>query len=252
MGERGTDVAREASDMVLLDDNFTTIRDAVESGRGVFDNLRKFVNYLLSANAGEVAVVFVGVLLGAALFPLAFAGQPEALVLTPVMLLWINLVTDGLPALALGADPAAGDVMQRPPRGRDAPVINGRMAASILGIGAVMTVTGLGVFFYGLRQADLLVAQTALFTFLVVVEVVRIQVIRSRFGHSIGSNRWLLGAVATSFALQLAVLYTPLSGLFGVTPLGLDAWAWIAAGFVAFLAANLAMAWALDRLFEDR
>ncbi|HKJ57656.1 MAG TPA: cation-transporting P-type ATPase [Halobacteriales archaeon] len=252
MGQRGTDVARAASDMVLLDDNFTTIRDAVEAGRGVFDNLRKFVNYLLSANAGEVAVVFLGVLVGAALFPETFAGQPEALILTPVMLLWINLVTDGLPALALGADPTAPDVMERPPRGRDEPVIGRRMTASILGIGAIMAVTGLAVFFYGLDQQGLLVAQTALFTFLVAVEIVRIQVIRSRFDHPIGSNRWLLAAVATSLALQLAVLYTPLAELFAVVPLGLDAWGWIGAGFVAFLALNLGMVWAYDRAFDER
>ena len=252
MGKRGTDVARAASDMVLLDDNFTTIRDAVEAGRGVFDNLRKFVNYLLSANAGEVAVVFLGVLVGAALFPAAFAGQPEALILTPVMLLWINLVTDGLPALALGADPAAPDVMERPPRGRDDPVIGRRMAASILGIGAIMAATGLAVFFYALGREGLLVAQTALFTFLVAVEVVRIQVIRSRFSHPIGSNRWLLAAVGTSLALQLAVLYTPLAELFSVVPLGLAEWGWIAAGFVAFLALNLGMVRAFDRFFDER
>src|SRR5690606_27953469 len=107
MGQRGTDVAKEAADMVLQDDNFVTLRDAIAQGRGTFDNIQQFVAFLLSANAGEIVIVLAGVILGSALFPEAFAGQAQALVLTPVMLLWVNVVTDGLPALALGVDPPA-------------------------------------------------------------------------------------------------------------------------------------------------
>jgi Ca2+-transporting ATPase len=146
------------------------VRDAVAEGRGIFDNIRKFVNYLLSANAGEVLVVFIGVLVGTALFPRLFAAHAEALILTPVMLLWINLVTDGLPALALGLDPKAEGILDRPPRAPDEPVIHRRMLTSIASIGTIMTATGLVLFFYGLRSTGSLVhAQTILFTFLVVV-----------------------------------------------------------------------------------
>lgn len=253
MGQRGTDVAKQASDIVLQDDNFATIRDAVAEGRGVFDNIRKFVNYLLSANAGEVLVVFLGVLLGTALFPDLFAGKEEALILTPVMLLWINLVTDGLPALALGADPKSEGILDRPPRPSDEPVINTRMMASILGIGAIMTVTGLVVFFQGLTGTENIVrSQTRLFTFLVAVEVVRIQVIRSRYDLPIFSNPWLIAAVALTLALQLLVVYTPLNVFFEVLPLSLGAWQWIGIAFVAFLVLNLGMEKLLNRIFPTR
>ena len=250
MGIRGTDVAQQASDMVLQDDNFATIRDAIAEGRGIFDNIRKFVNYLLSANAGEVLVVFVGVLVGTFLFPELFAEQSEALILTPVMLLWINLVTDGLPALALGADPKTENILDRPPRGSDEPVINRQMMASIAVIGIVMTVTGLALFFYGLLTVTTLIrAQTLLFTFLVVVEVVRIQVIRARYDLSILSNRWLIGAIGITLLLQLLVLYTPLNEFFAVRPLSVDEWTWIGAAFVGFLVLNLGTSEVLDRVF---
>ncbi|AZH24814.1 cation-translocating P-type ATPase [Haloplanus aerogenes] len=253
MGRRGTDVAKQASDMILQDDNFATIRDAIAEGRGIFDNIRKFVNYLLSANAGEVLVVFLGVLVGTLLFPGLFAEQAEALVLTPIMLLWINLVTDGLPALALGADPQAENILDRPPRESDEPVIDRHMMASIAGIGAIMTVTGLALFFYGLRTAaDLMRAQTVLFTFLVVVEVIRIQVIRSRYDLSLVSNPWLLGAIGVTLLLQLLVLYTPLNVFFDVRPITLQGWTWIGTAFVGFLGLNLALSALLDRIFTSR
>jgi len=253
MGQRGTDVAKQASDMILQDDNFATIRDAIAEGRAIFDNIRKFVNYLLSANAGEVLVVFLGVLVGTLLFPNLFAEQAEALILTPVMLLWINLVTDGLPALALGADPQAENILDRPPRESDEPVIDRHMMASIAGIGVIMTLTGLALFFYGLRAAAGLVrAQTVLFTFLVVVEVIRIQVIRSRYDLSIFSNRWLLGAIGLTLLLQLAVLYTPLNAFFDVHPVSFREWTWIGAAFVGFLGLNLGLSALLDRIFSSR
>ncbi|WP_255197394.1 cation-translocating P-type ATPase [Halorarius litoreus] len=250
MGQRGTDVAKQASDIVLVDDNFASIRDAVAEGRRVFDNVRTFVNYLLSANAGEVLVVFVGVLVGSFLFPDLFGGAASALVLTPVMLLWINLVTDGLPALALSADPTAAGTMERPPRDGDEPVIDRRMAASVLGIGGLMTVTGLGLFFTTLAATrEPVVAQTTLFTFLVVIELVRIAVIRARHGQRLLSNPWLVGAVAVTLALQLAVVYTPLNTFFSVVPLSVAQWSGIAVGFLAFLAAALALGRGLDAVF---
>ncbi|WP_042663478.1 cation-transporting P-type ATPase [Haloferax sp. ATB1] len=251
MGDRGTQVAQGASDVVLRDDNFVTIRDAIAEGRGIFDNIRKFVNYLLSANAGEVFVVFLGTLLGAALFPAAFASE-SALVITPVALLWLNLVTDGFPALALGADPKSNDVMRRPPRPRDEGVLDRRTITSILGIGVALTGAGLGVFFYALsRSGDLVVAQTVLFTFLVTAELVRTQSVRLRYRLSPLSNPWLLGAVGLSLALHLVLLYTPAADLFGVVPLGLTEWGWVAGAFVPFLAANLCLVWLNDRLFDS-
>jgi Ca2+-transporting ATPase len=252
MGQRGTDVTREASDMVLRDDNFATIRDAVAEGRGIFDNIRKFVTLLLSANTGEVLTVFVGVLIGSALFPELFAAQSEALILTPVMLLWINLVTDGLPALALGVDPKADDVLDREPRDESEGVIDRRVALSVGTIGVTITAAGLVLFFRTLADSAALVpAQTVLFTFFVAAEMGLIQVIRRRFGGSLLSNPWLVAAVAASLLLQLAVLYTPVAGLFDVTPLGLPAWTRIGLGVAVVLALTAALFRLSDRLVAD-
>jgi Ca2+-transporting ATPase len=248
MGIRGTDVAQQSSDMVLQDDNFATIRDAIAEGRAIFDNIRKFVNFLLSANAGEVLVVFFGVLVGSAFFPSLFAGQTEALILTPVMLLWINLVTDGLPALALGTDPKADGIMDRPPRGRDEPVIDRRILLSIVLIGLLMTVAGLPLFFATLQRTESIVmAQTLLFTFLVVVQMTVPQLVRSRYDLSPLSNRWLLAAIASSLVLQLGVLYTPVNEFFDVEPIGATGWTWIGAALVGFL-----VVWVVAASFVDR
>ncbi|WP_276257711.1 cation-translocating P-type ATPase [Haloglomus litoreum] len=251
MGIRGTDVTKEASDMVLQDDNFATIRDAVAEGRAIFDNIQKFVNLLLSANTAEVLIVFLGVLLGSALFPELFASRTEALVLTPVMLLWINLVTDGLPALALGVDPKAPDVLDRPPREPGHSVIDRDVVLSVLTIAVTATVAGLVIFFEALSATGSLVrAQTLLFTFLVVAEMGLVQVIRRRFGASLLSNRWLLAAVAGSLALQLAVLYTPLARLFDVVQPGLAGWQTIGLAVAAVLVANAALSAATDRALD--
>jgi Ca2+-transporting ATPase len=251
MGIRGTDVAKEASDMVLQDDNFATIRDAVAEGRGIFDNIRKFVNLLLSANTGEVLTVFVGVLVGSAFFPRLFASRAEALILTPVMLLWINLVTDGLPALALGVDPKADDVLSRDPRDPGESVIDERVALSVVSIGVTVTVVGLALFFQSLRTFESLVhAQTFLFAFFVVAEMGIIQVIRRRFGASVFSNRWLVAAVAASLVLQLLVLYTPVADVFGVVALELSDWAHIGTGVVVVLLVNVLLSLAYDRLLD--
>ena len=253
MGQRGTDVARQTSDMILRDDNFATIRDAIEEGRGIFENVRKFVNYLVSTNTGEVLVVFLGVLLGSLLFPGRFSGTSQALILTPILLLWINLVADTLPALALGADPHADGLMDRPPRPTDEGVINTRVLVSILTIAVLLAVTGLGIFFYALdRTGSLLRAQSLLFTFIVVVELIRIQVIRSRYNQSLRSNLWLVGAIGVSLLVHLVVLYTPLRNFFQVVPLTLTEWGWIAAGFVVFLVLNVAVARMNSRIFESQ
>ncbi|MFD1687058.1 cation-translocating P-type ATPase [Halobellus litoreus] len=253
MGQRGTDVARQASDMILQDDNFATIRDAIQEGRGIFENVRKFVNYLVSTNTGEVLVVFLGVLLGSLLFPTQFSGTSQALILTPILILWINLVADTLPALALGADPHADGLMDRPPRPTDEGVINTRVLVSILTIAVLLAVTGLGIFFYALnRTGSLLRAQSLLFTFIVVVELIRIQVIRSRYDQPLRSNLWLVGAIGVSLLVQLAVLYTPLNDFFQVVPLTLVEWGWIAIGFVVFLLFNVVVSRLNNRVFKSR
>jgi Ca2+-transporting ATPase len=250
MGQRGTDVARQASDMILRDDDFATIRDAIEEGRGIFENVRKFVNYLVSTNTGEVLVVFLGVVLGSLLFPARFSGTSQALILTPILILWINLVADTLPALALGADPHAEGLMDRPPRPTDEGVIDTRVLVSILTIAVLLAVTGLGVFFHALdTTGSLLRAQSLLFTFVVVVELIRIQVIRARYDQPLRSNPWLLGAVAVSLLVHLSVLYTPLNDFFRVVPLTTADWTLIAAGFAVFLVLNVVVSTVSSRVF---
>ncbi len=234
MGVRGTDVAKQASDMVLLDDNYATIERAVERGRAIFDNLWKFVAFLLSANVAEVALVFLASLYG-------------YLVLPAVQLLWINLLTDGLPALALGADPRSGDVMDRPPRDPDKGIIERPMLGLIGGAGTVSAVLMLGLMFYVVGGAAAVTpyAMTMVFTGFVFLEFEKLYVIRWLRETPTFSNPWLALAVGGSVVLQLAVLYTPLNQYFGTVPLGLEDWGIIGAvlvlGFPAYLAVVLAI-----------
>ncbi|MEF8779453.1 MAG: cation-translocating P-type ATPase [Haloferacaceae archaeon] len=213
MGVRGTDVAKHASDVILLDDNYATIERAVERGRAIFDNVWKFVAYLLSANVAEVAIVFLASLYG-------------LLVLPAVQLLWINLLTDGLPALALGADPQSGDVMERPPRDPDQGIVDRRMLGLVGGAGTVSTAVMLGLMFYTLGGATAVTpyAMTMVFTGFVALEFEKLYVIRWFRETPTFSNPWLALAVGGSLALQLAVLYTPLNQYFGTVPLGLADW----------------------------
>ncbi|MFC3959851.1 cation-translocating P-type ATPase [Halovivax cerinus] len=214
MGVRGTDVARQSADVVLLDDNYATIERAVERGRAIFDNVWKFVAYLLSANVAEVAIVFLASLYGYLLLP-------------AVQLLWINLLTDGLPALALGADPGSEDVMDRPPRGADRGIVDREMLGVIGGTGAVTTVVMLGLTGYTLDGTESVsaYAMTMVFTAFVVVEFEKLYVIRWLRETPTFSNPWLVGAIAASLLGQLAVLYTPLNQYFGTVPLALADWA---------------------------
>ncbi|GAB7020921.1 cation-translocating P-type ATPase [Halostagnicola bangensis] len=259
MGVRGTDVTEQASDIVLLDDNFATIRDAVRGGRRIFDNVRKFVNYLLSGNGGEVTMIFTGTLAGL------------GLVITPIQVLWINVVTDGIPALTMGVDPAADDVMDREPRPPDEGVITDRIITSIVGIALFMTVCLLPLFtlnFYGELvpgydvTAALVgwspdyevgrgLAQTVVFTGFVVFEIVRIQAIRYRYGLGLFSNNWLVLAVAVAVTLQLLVLYTPTGQLlFDVEPLALVHWAQIAIAAAVFALLMAVFVKVQDRYFD--
>ena len=230
MGVRGTDVARDASSVVLMDDNYATIVAAVAEGRRVFANIRKFLSYLLIGNFAEVSVVLVASVFG-------------YLPVTAVQLLWINLVTDGGPAIALGVDPAAPGLMSRPPDRRG---IITRPALLFIGsIGVVMTIAVLAVFSVGLNR-DLETARTMAFTAFVVYEYAKIGVIKFSEGSSLFANRWLNISVAVSLALQLVLLYTPVGSPFDVV--ALDAWAWgvLAISLLGAVAAALLVAKALS------
>jgi Ca2+-transporting ATPase len=234
MGLRGTDVARDASDMVLLDNNFATIVAAIEEGRRIAANIRKFLNYLLTGNLAEVMLILVASLFG-------------FLPITAVQILWVNLVTDSGPALALAVDPAAPGQMFQPPR--RGPIIGRAMLALVGGVGAVIAAIVLGTFFAGLALFGLETARTMTFTALVAQEYLRLVVIRVHEGLRLAANRWLVLAVATSVVLQLALLYSPLGALFDAVPLGPGAWGVILAGLVVGFPAALGVTWLVRRLF---
>ncbi|MFW6064009.1 MAG: calcium-translocating P-type ATPase, PMCA-type [Candidatus Natronoplasma sp.] len=238
MGVRGTDVAQQASDIVLLDDNFATIKNAIEEGRGIFDNIRKFVNLLLSGNMGEVLIVLIGTLVG--------LGLP----LTAVMLLWVNLLTDGLPALALGVDPGSDEIMKRKPRGQDENIIDKTLAFSIGWIGIWVTVICLSLYRYGLTESARL-ARTLTFTGLVVLELIEVFPIRQRYGTRLWSNRWLGAAILVSLVMHMVILYTPMGVYFEVVPLSLDSWIMISIGTIIFFGAMVLMRIIENRLFKN-
>jgi P-type Ca2+ transporter type 2C len=225
MGRSGTDVAKEASDMVLTDDNFASIVNAVEEGRGIFDNIRKFVKYLLSSNLGEILTVFVAMLIG---FTDPTTGA-LVLPLVAIQLLWINLLTDGLPALALGIEPTDPDVMKQPPRGANERIISHGYVINMLLIASVMALGTLTVFHTALSATgDARYAGTMAFTTIVMFQLCNVLNVKSEtksiFSSRLGQNPWLLIAIATSFVLQLLVLYTPLSFYLKTVPLSLGDW----------------------------
>lgn len=222
MGIRGTEVTKQASDMVLLDDNFISIRNAIAQGRAIFDNIRKFVAYLLAANSAEVMVIFFASILGFGL-PLA-----------AVHLLWINLLTDGLPALALGIDPPAKDIMKRKPKKIEERIIDSRMILFILAIGVSATVVILGIF-HTVELKDIIKAQTLAFTAFVLFEMGKVYITRWYYKVDLLSNKWLHVAVALSIILQLAVLYGPFSQYFRVVPLQVSDWEILGIGFAGFM-----------------
>jgi Ca2+-transporting ATPase len=217
MGITGTDVSREASDMVLADDNFASIVAAVEEGRAIFANIRKFLRYLLSSNIGEVMTMFFGVLL-AGVIGLPAEGNAVVLPLMATQILWINMVTDGAPALALGVDPADADVMARPPRPQAEGVITGRMWLGIFFVGVVMATGTLLVLDAGVPgglidgSGTLRYARTMAFTTLTLFQVFNVFNARSDERSAFSGlfrNRWLWGAVGLSLALQVAVVHVP-------------------------------------------
>ena len=233
MGMAGTEVTRQAARMILADDNFATIVEAVREGRGIFDNIRKFLRYLLSSNMGEVLTVFLGVV-GAGIIGLQAPGVAVVLPLLATQILWLNLITDSWPALAMGIDRAVDDVMIRKPRARDERVIDARMWSGILQTGAIIALVTLltmdmllpGGLIEG--NQDLAVARTAGFTVLVLAHLFNAFNARSEttsaFNH-LFSNRWLWGALALSLSLQVAVVNVGfLNYSFGTVPLTFQQW----------------------------
>ncbi|HSC65757.1 MAG TPA: cation-translocating P-type ATPase [Caldimonas sp.] len=236
MGVTGTEVTKEAARMILADDNFATIVAAVREGRTIFDNIRKFLRYLLSSNMGEVLTVFLGVV-GARVIGLEGTAGAGVLVLPllATQVLWINLITDSAPALAMGVDPQTDDVMARPPRARSQRAIDARMWRGVVEIGVVMAlVTLLTLDLYlpgGLIEGtkSLENARTAAFTVLVLAQLFNCFNARSETTsafHRLFVNGWLWGAVVMSLLLQVAVVHVPvLNTAFGTVPLSVDQWA---------------------------
>jgi Ca2+-transporting ATPase len=223
MGIAGTEVTKEASSLVLADDDFSTIVRAIYEGRAIYDNIRKFIRYLLGCNIGEVLVMFIASLLG---YPLP---------LLPIQILWVNLVTDGLPAMALGLEPPEPGIMKRKPRKRDESIFSQRLGWIIAGRGAYIAIITLLAFTIGLvycrwhNLPEIDLARTMAFTTLVFAQLFYVFECRSErytpFELGMFSNPFLLGAVACSIIMHLAVLYLPaLQQVFNTA--GLELWQW--------------------------
>jgi len=230
MGLSGTDVTREASSLILANDDFATIVAAVEEGRIIYDNIRKFIRYLLSCNTGEVLTMFMAALVG---LPLP---------LLPIQILWVNLVTDGLPAMALGLDPGDPGIMQRKPRHPRESIFAHGLTKQILVIGTLISLSTLLAFVTGFYWGgqNLALARTIAFTTLVVVQLFYVFPCRSEsysvFDLGFFSNLFLVGAVFCSFGMQLAVIYLPFfQQIFKTEALQLSHWGLIfcfAAGII--------------------
>lgn len=219
MGIMGTDVTKEASSLILGNDDFATIVAAIEEGRIIYDNIRKFIRYLLSCNVGEVLTMFFATLLG---LPLP---------LLPIQILWMNLVTDGLPAIALGLDPGDPDIMQRRPRSPQESIFAHGLTRRIVVRGTIISIAVLFVYIFGYYSGgrDLDLARTMAFTALVFIQLFYVFDCRSErysiFDLGFSSNMYLVGAVICSISMQLMVLYIPFfQKVFKTVPLDLKQW----------------------------
>jgi Ca2+-transporting ATPase len=213
MGITGTDVSKETAHMILLDDNFVTIVKAVKEGRKIFDNIRKFIKYLLTTNSGEIWILFLAPLIG---LPIP---------LLPIHILWVNLVTDGLPALALSVEPEEGDVMHRPPRHPQESIFAQGLGLQAVWVGLLMGLITLGVQAWSVKTG-IAHWQTLVFTVLCLTQLGNVLAIRSEkeslFKQGLFTNKPLLGAVLLTFALQMATIYVPfLNPIFKTHPLSL-------------------------------
>ncbi|MBS1267248.1 MAG: Potassium-transporting ATPase ATP-binding subunit [Candidatus Woesearchaeota archaeon] len=214
MGITGTDVAKEASDMVLTDDNFTSIVNAVEEGRGIYNSIKNFVQYTLSSNLGEILVILLAILIG---WPLPIVA---------IQILWVNLLTDGLPGLALSLDPFSKEVMKKPPRKKKEPIITRGVIYNILIVGTVMGIGTLLMFYlYGIGSMK---AKSVAFTTLIMFQLFNALSFRAKnFLLNIKESKFIISSVIISVLLQFAILYTPLSEVFETVPLSALEWVYI-------------------------
>lgn len=234
MGITGTDVSKEASSLILNDDNFSTIVAAIEEGRNIYENIRKFIRYLLASNVGEILTMFFAML----------AGLP--LPLLPIQILWVNLVTDGLPAMALGVDQPEKDLMEHKPRGANENIFARRLGWKIISRGILIGLCTLGAFWVTLQVApdspeQLMLAQSVAFATLVLAQLIHVfdcRSSRSIFHRNLFQNKYLVLAVLSSLLLMLAVFYIePLQPIFKTVALGPREWAiaFVAGGIPTFL-----------------
>jgi len=233
----GTDVAKDVSDMILIDDNFQTIVAAVEEGRGIYDNIKRAINYLLSCNFGEILTILIATLIN----------LPTPIL--PLQILWMNLVTDSLPALALGTSKADPDVMKRKPRKRNEKILNTQSLRFIGLIGVVMSVGSVFIF-TSFLDMGFVKASTMAFTSLIVIQMVIALISRSEhypfLKTGIKNNEKLLGAIAISILLQLMIIYIPFfNTIFGTTPLGIADW-----GIIILFAAIVFAAFEIVKIFK--
>ncbi len=244
MGISGTDVAKEAADAVLLDDNFATIVAAVEEGRTIYDNIRKFIKYLITTNLGELWTMLLGLL----------AGLPVPLL--PLQILWINLVTDGLPALALGVEPAEPDLMQRPPREPGENIFARGLGRHVMWVGLLMGLLTFSAQYYCV-SSGVEHWQTLVFTTLALAQMAHVMAIRSEsqslFTQGVFSNVWMALAVGATLLLQMAVVYwPPLQRIFKTQPLtAMELVASMGLALVIFVAVELEKWWKRRRAPEE-
>ncbi len=222
----GTDVAKQEADLVLLDDSFSHIVNAIEEGRGIYDNIQKSIMLLLSGNLGEVLIILSAVFLGL------------NLPLTAILLLWINMVTDGAPALAYSVDPYGKDIMRRPPKPANEGILPKPKLALISFMGGAGTLLALLLFVrYGGKSGqgeDLLLAQTIVFNFVVLYEIILTFVIRISYKVPFWANKWTWAAIAISLLLQAVIMYTPLREVFKILPLSLSQLGALGLGGISF------------------
>jgi len=228
MGITGTDVAKETADMVLTDDNYASIVSAVEQGRIIYSNIRKFVYFLISCNMAEIMIIFLPTMFGRFLFPQA-AAHGLLSPLEPIQLLWLNLVTDGAPALALGTEKGDPDIMDQQPRPTKEPIINRFMLIGVIVQTIAIAATTLIAFNIGLSQPDPRYAETLAFATLVFSELIRAFTARSEryplLKIGVFSSKWMNWAVLGSSALMLLVMYVPfLQKIFNTVSLGWAEW----------------------------
>ena len=252
MGQRGTDVAKKSSDMILQDDNFVTIRDAIEEGRHIFDNIRKVTNQLLSTNSGEVMFVFLGTLIGGLFFaePGQAFSESDTVILTAAMILWVNFASDGPPAIALGEDPKVKGIMERQPRGRDEPIIDKKILYLIAFTGPLAATIMLPLFFLNIE--NFILAQTMLFMALAFFEILIFQVIRRDYGLRLSDNKYLIAGILFAATTHFTILYTPINKFFGVTPLTLQHWGYIAAALAVFFTIEYSFRALLSKKYGNR